>query len=248
MSTATRYVEFEGSRNFRDMGGIATATGITRRGVLYRSDRLSNLTVQDHRSLSDLGITTVFDMRVDEERAKAPNCLPSDPQLAQITHAFLPRHTHLMFERIRAGSLDPNAAFDAMLEQYRALATDHTVDYLAIINDILAHSDSPSVFHCTSGKDRTGMIAAILLLAIDASTADIVQDYVMTEGRIEKVDLFTDGTDPQIIDVLMAANPRYIQTAIAEMVAAYGSTQSYLEEGIGITAEMRQSLRSLLVE
>lgn len=248
MTTLIRYIEFQGSRNFRDMGGIAAATGITRHGVLYRSDRLSNFTPLDQRAFSDLGIATVIDMRLAEERRKAPNCLQSDPRLKQITHEFLPRHTARMIAGINSGTLNPNTAFDAMLAQYRALATDHTADYLAIIKNILAHSSSPSVFHCTSGKDRTGMVAAIILLMLDVPEAEIIRDYVMTEGRIEKVDLFADTVDPQVVDIIMAADPAYIETAIAEMIAAYGSTEAYLQEGIGITAEMRDSLRSLLIE
>jgi protein-tyrosine phosphatase len=248
MTAQNRYIEFQGSRNFRDMGGIATATGVTRRGIVYRSDRLSNLTPSDQRSLSDLGIATVIDMRLAEERNKALNTLLNDSGLTQIIHEFLPRHTGRMIAGINSGRLDPTTAYEAMLEQYRALAIDHTADYLAIIKDILAHSGSPLVFHCTSGKDRTGMVAAILLLMLDVSDAEIINDYAMTEGRIEKVDLFADGVDPKVVDVLMAADPSYIKTAIAQMIASYGSTESYVHDGIGITAEMREGLRTLLIE
>ncbi len=242
----SRHIDFEGVHNFRDLGGIATAHAVTQFGVLYRSDRLSGFTKNDHRAFCELGIATVIDMRVADERNKAPNCLPQDPLVKQITREFWPQHTVRMISDINAGKLDQTGARAAMLKQYGALATDHLPDYRAVIDDLLSHSCTPSVFHCTSGKDRTGMVAAIILLAIGVPQDAVIADYVLTDGRVAKVDIFGRHVNPNVIEVVMAATPDYIQAAIDAMVSSYGSIEAYLTNGIRLNRQKREDLRALL--
>lgn len=243
-----RNIAFEGTRNFRDLGGIAAGAGVTRFGIIFRSDRLSNLTTADGDALRALGITTIIDMRSHDERDRAPNRLPSDLPVRQITRAFLPRHTHQMFEAINSGDFGPTQAYAMMLRQYEALALDHTADYQRILDDLLAPEAIPAIFHCTSGKDRTGMIAAIILLALGASVEAVIDDYTLTQDRIDKVDFFNDTADPAAIDIVMAAKADYLEAAVAAMQRRYGSTERYLTEGIGLTPERRRRLTELLVD
>lgn len=242
-----RTLEFEGTRNFRDFGGIQTPTGPTRYGVLYRSDRLSNLTPEDGARLIELGITTVIDMRTAEERARAPNRLPPGTAVRQVARAFLPRHTLPMFDAINTGQIDRAGAYAMMIKQYEALALEHTADYGRIIDDLLAPGSVPAIVHCTSGKDRTGMVAAIILLALNVAPDAIAADYTMTQDRIEKVDYFTDSASAAAIEVIMAAKPDYIHAAIATMASEFGSVSAYLREGVGLDAEKCQALRAMLV-
>lgn len=243
-----RELDFEGTQNFRDLGGIPTPRGKTRFGVIYRSDRLSNLTARDGARIQDLGIRTIIDMRSDDERSRAPNRLPAGDGLIELSRAFLPRHTMSMFEAINSGEIDSAGAYKLMLKQYEALALDHVGDYRRIVDDLLAPGRVPAVVHCTSGKDRTGMVAAILLLALDAPTDAISEDYAMTEGKIEKVDYFNDSADDRAIEVIMGANPAYISTALSAMTAEFGSTDAYLRDGVGIDDTKRRKLAALLLE
>ncbi len=243
-----RYVEFEGTRNFRDLGGIPTPAGTTLYGVVYRSDRLSNLTDADRVHLKRLGITTIIDMRTHEEQLHAPNRLPADERLQEISRSFLPRRTLEIFAAINSGAYGVEAAYDAMLEQYKTLALEHATDYGRIIEDLLQPGITPAVVHCTSGKDRTGLVAAVILLALDAPRAEITADYVMTHNRIEKIDFFTDSADPHAIDVVMAADPAYLAAALAAMESEFGSVASYLREAVGMTFDKRRRLQALLVD
>jgi protein-tyrosine phosphatase len=243
-----RNIAFEGTRNFRDLGGIAAGPGVTRFGVIYRSDRLSNLTAADGNALRELGITTIIDMRSRDERDRAPNRLPSDLPARQIARAFLPRHTHAMIEAINSGQCDPAQAHAMMLRQYEALALDHTADYQQILDDLLAPEAVPAIFHCTSGKDRTGMIAAIILLALGASVEAIIEDYTLTQDRIDEVDFFNDIADPAAVAVVMAAKSAYLEAAVAAMHDRYGSTERYLTEGVGLTPERRRRLTEVLLD
>lgn len=243
-----RGIAFEGTRNFRDLGGIATASGITRFGIVYRSERLSNLTTADGAAFRALGIATIIDMRSNDERERAPNRLPLDLPVRQVARAFLPRHTHGLFEAINSGRCNAAQAHAMMLRQYEALALDHTADYRQILTDLLTPDGVPAVFHCTSGKDRTGMVAAIILLALGAPVEAVIEDYVQTHDRIEKVDFFNADADAGAIDVVMAAKPDYIDAALVAVRERYGSVERYLSEGIGLTAEQRQRLAALLLD
>lgn len=245
---ANRGITFEGTRNFRDLGGIATASGVTRFGVVYRSERLSNLTVADGAALRALGIATIIDMRSNDERDRAPNRLPGDLPARQIARAFLPRHTHGMIDAINSGRCNAAQAHALMLRQYEALALDHTADYRQVLADLLIPDGVPAVFHCTSGKDRTGMVAAIILLAIGAPVTAVIEDYTLTHDQIEKVDFFGDNADPGAIDIVMAAKADYLEAALAAMQTHYGSTERYLSEGIGLTATQRRALADLLLD
>lgn len=244
---ALRDLNFEGTRNFRDLGGIPTPAGATRRGVIYRSDRLCNLTDADHARLQELHIATVIDMRAADECERAPNRLPENPGLRQVSRPFLPRQTRQMFDAINAREYDADAAYAMMLKQYKTLTLEHAADYGRIIDDLLEPQTVPAVIHCTSGKDRTGMVAAILLLAVDAPVGAITADYMMTQDRIEKVDYFADTADPRAVDVVMAARPEYLHAAMAAMESEFGSVRLYLRDGVGITPEKRRGLRALLV-
>ncbi len=242
-----RAIDFHGTRNFRDLGGIPTASGNTRYGVIYRSDRLSNLTRADGEQLRELGIATIIDMRSAEERERAPNRLPPGTQVNQLERAFLPRHTLGMFDAINSGKYDAAATYAAMIRQYEALALDHTLDYRRIIDDLIAPGAAPAIFHCTSGKDRTGMIAAIILLALNAPIDAIASDYTMTQDRIEKVDYFADTADAKAVEIVMAANPDYIRAAFKAMETNFGSITLYLRDGVGVTPEKQRRLQELLV-
>jgi len=230
------------------MGGIPTLSGVTRFGIAYRSDRLSNLTEADGTALLAMGIVTIIDMRNEDERERAPNRLPASLHAQQISRDFLPRHTLGMFDAINSGAFDSRRAYETMLLQYEALALEHTDDYRRIIDDLLAPEAVPAIFHCTSGKDRTGMIAAIVLLALGASCEAITADYVMTHDRIEKVDYFQETADPGAIAVVMAADADYMETALASMRDRYGSTDRYLSEGVGVTPEKRRRLAQLFID
>jgi protein-tyrosine phosphatase len=248
VTKTVRKVDFAGTQNLRDLGGIPTVVGATRFGAIYRSDRLSNLSAADHVKIGDLGISTVIDMRIAEERVKAPNRLPVDGSVRQIVREFMPRRTARLLQGVNSGEFSAETTFHQMLEQYKSMALEHMGDYRGVIDDLLEHRHSPSVFHCTSGKDRTGMVAAILLLAIEASEEAIVADYVMTEGNIEKLDIFAASADPRAVDVVMSAKPDYICAAMGAMIDNFGSTAAYLREGIGLNEKKHELLRTLLVD
>lgn len=244
-----RHLKFEGACNVRDLGGLPTAHGrMTRHGVLYRSDTLAHLSAADLERLSQLELRTVVDLRTAEECARAPDRLPLGATLTLHNPGFLPKGNEEMFASINAGALDAQAAVAAMLVQYRSLTLEHLAEYRVFVSALLAPSRTPLLFHCASGKDRTGIAAAIVLLAVGVQRPWVVQDYVISNYQRRTVDLFVRAGPSPAVEQVMAADPRYIEVAMTAMTEAFGSIDAYLEQGLGIDSAARRHLEKLLVD
>jgi protein-tyrosine phosphatase len=242
-----RHVRLDGALNVRDLGGLATFDGkLTRHGVLFRADTLAHLTAADQVRLGALGLTTVVDLRTDEERVRAPDRLPEGPAPVVQALGFLPRGNVEMFSAINAGRLDAEDAVQAMMAQYRNLALEHHDRYQAFVETLLGPGSRPLLFHCASGKDRTGIAAAIVLLALDVPRATVLEDYAISNFQRRPIDLFTAGASAPAVEQVMAANPCYLEAAFKAMEEASGSIQAYLAE-LGLDSEARRHLRALLV-
>lgn len=171
---------FEQIPNFRDLGGLPAAGGLVRRGVLFRSATLHLASERDAQRLTDLGVRTVIDLRSDEERTRWAS-----------TGSFEPRTVvHAPLLRAPWASDDLSARGDAAtflarryLEMLRGSA-----DVITSILHLLADAEHHGVvFHCAAGKDRTGILAAVLLgvLGVDADT--IADDYHATAPEMDDV-------------------------------------------------------------
>ena len=245
---AHRHVALEGARNFRDLGGLATRDGgITRHGIVYRSDALSSLSPRDHSKLMALNLTTVVDFRTDDEREREPDRLPPDDDLKIITSGFFPQGNREMIVDINSGKLDTPGAHAAMLEQYRNLALDHCAIYRELIDAVLTPGQTPLVFHCASGKDRTGLAAAVILLAVGVAPELVVEDYTISNFQRRPVHLFGPAPRNPAVEQVMSAVPDYIEYAIRAMHEVYGSIESYLVDGIKLDRATRALLKALLV-
>jgi protein-tyrosine phosphatase len=185
MDSASRLVALEGSYNFRDLGGYPTADGRTVRwGRLFRSDALHELTAGDVVDLRGLGLRTVVDLRTERELDRSGR-----GPLETEDVAF--HHLAVVQEGVRGdGTADgeavaaPAPAGDDLAERY--------LWYLDVGGDALARALTlfgdaehyPLVFHCAAGKDRTGVLAALVLELLGVEREVIVADYVVTAERI----------------------------------------------------------------
>ena len=247
-ATQRRWIALDGTRNCRDLGGIPVKHGTTKYGVLYRSDALNLLTHADQQRLSELGLSAILDFRVDFEITKAPNRLNDTLAALQKSRSFLPKSTHALFDMVNNGEIDGEGVQHYMCEQYKILTLEHTHEYRQVLDDILAANGQSLLFHCTSGKDRTGMLSAIVLASVDASEDEIIADYTLTNGRIEPIAYLKEARDPTIVQHIMAAAPAYIQTSLQTMREEFGSVNNYLSDALGLSSDERSTLRALLVE
>ena len=246
---SARILRFDGARNVRDLGGIPLPDGgQTRFGVMYRADGLSRLSDADLTRLSALGIRTVVDLRYDEERARAPDRLPAENPPAVYERGFLPRGSVEMFAGLNEQGADAAEAFRLMQHNYRRIPHEHREEFRDLMHFLVKADTAPHLIHCTSGKDRTGLLAAFVLRALGAAVDDVVADYELSTVEHQPVDAFGPRADPQAVATVMAAHAEYILAALAAIDSRYGSFDAYLRDALGFGTAERDTLSALLRE
>jgi len=165
--------------NFRDIGGYHTIDSLTvSKGLVYRSDHLSRLTVEDQQLLQQLEIKVVCDLRTTREQKKSPDLLPTD---GSIRLQSLPVEANnfdpaIVSDRLKAGD-DAWLTMDFFIDLYRSYLDDFGPVWGEVLRLAAERHNLPMVFHCTGGKDRTGICAALLLKALGVSETDIIADH-----------------------------------------------------------------------
>lgn len=244
---AHRRIPFEGACNCRDLGGLRTTDGRrTRPGVVYRSDALATLTVGDQAALAELGVRAIYDLRTEDERTRHPNRLPVPPPV-QHAFGFIPQGNLNMFEAVNSGAWSAEDTRRAMQSQYERLILDHTDCLAGVYRGLLREEGRPAVLHCASGKDRTGIASAVLLLAIGVGRQDVIEDYVISNFQRRPVALFTDGAPAAAVEQIMCASADYLDTALQAAERVFGSFDDFLARGVGLTDLERIALAELLV-
>lgn len=245
-----RRLTFEGAVNFRDLGGYAVAGGRrTRWRRLFRSDSLADLTEADQARLTALGLHALIDFRLPSERQRKPNRLPVGATLRTVEIGFVPQGTLGMLRQVLAGTIDPTSIEREVVSHYRCFPVDHHAEYRAMLAQIEEAEGRPVLIHCTSGKDRTGYSAAVILMALGASRAVILEDYALTNSyRRDIRHLLAPDAPPAVLTTLTAALPKYLQAAFETIDSTYGSDEAYLAQGLGLDEARRQRLIDLLTE
>lgn len=174
-----RIIELEGAFNVRDLGGLPTTDGYeVRFGKLFRSDALGRLTDQDMALMQRYGISTVLDLRTDDEIM--------EHGIARLV-ANGTRHVHIrLMEQDPAEPL-PSHPSRTLGELYSHMARTGPARFVETITFLGQSSNMPTVFHCAAGKDRTGITAALVYSVLGVDREDIIRDYVITEEAMQRV-------------------------------------------------------------
>jgi protein-tyrosine phosphatase len=246
-----RLIPLEGAVNFRDLGGFRTGDGRTVRWrTLFRSDSLHELTPADVAVLRDeLGVVTVVDLRSDEELARTPtNPLEA---VAEILH-------HPIFRAAdRPADEDPEEAARrraelTLAEMYLGMF-DRLGDNLAAGVTAVATAPGPAVFHCAAGKDRTGVMAAVLLSLLGVPDPDIAADYAATTAALPAIHARLrampgyDDTLRELPPETMHAQYETMEHLLAAVAERWGSVAGWAVEH-GIPGSAVDALRSRVLE
>ena len=241
-----RVWRLDGATNFRDLGGYLGAGGRPLRWRrLFRSDHLGALSDDDRRRLAPLGLARTFDFRGRAEREATPYQLDGATQHAL---SIEPIVTQQMNELVARGeTLTPAAVIDLMKGLYRSLVNDEAPRYAELFAHLL-HDDTPVVIHCTAGKDRTGIAAALILLALGVERTTIAQDYLLTNEVYHHPPLASSRTPPEVLAVLWRVQQSFLDVALEAIALDHGGIDRYLERRLGLTPAARRALADRYLE
>jgi protein-tyrosine phosphatase len=255
-----RQLPFENAPNFRDLGGYKSSDGRSVRwGMVYRSGELSKLSADDEYYLERLGLKRIVDFRSEKERSEAPDRVAPDSAIAMVRMPMpvFGADFSMIKEMIDSGNLERDKLANVLVVANRQLVTDYTDVYKQWFDDLLATNGMPMMFHCTAGKDRTGLAAALLLLALDVPMDTVMNDYLATNtytaDKIDKTIRWVNygslfQTDGEALRPVLGVEKAYLEAAFATIDREYGSLDNYFVEGLGLTADKRQQLKNLLLQ
>lgn len=292
-STPNRVIAISGSLNFRDLGGYPASDGKTTKwGKVYRSAQLDRLSDEGISTLAKLDIKTVVDLRFTEETQRYPTIQSavsnaemlswheewlkeqtaseaaveensktrSQPSLAE-QHATEMR----LSWRESLASNDPDAVREAMRTNYPVKLYSHAKIYRRMLVR-LAEGNTPLVFHCAAGKDRTGVAAALILSLLGVSDDVIIEDYMLTqeliEGRMESwlaggaadSDKYQDfqsqmaNHSADVLAPIFRADRAYIETLLDYVNSQYNGFDNYAREKLNLDAGFTAELKNALLE
>lgn len=243
--------------NFRDIGGIRVKDGTLRRGVIYRSEGPASFEADHRAELKNLGIRVVCDLRSEFEQQAAPNDWADDARLLSFDIiADVRAQSDAAWSPLRSNPTAEGAR-ETMANNYRAMPAA-IAPHLPNLVSALEARETPVLVHCTAGKDRTGVMVALLLALLGASEHDIFRDYLLSEtfgqqpGRnaiardhYEKSLGFVP--DEAVVQAFVGVDPSYLQAALDVLPEKWGSTDNYFAAA-GIDAARRAALVAALVE
>ena len=257
---AARVLPLEGGRNFRDLGGYPAMDGKSVRwGRLYRSGAMHRLTPADYRYLAGLDIAVICDFRANQERIDEPtDWQAGDVEMMNWDYEMDMSALGAAF----GGDMSPERSAAAMTAFYRQMPVIYGERYAEMFQRIAA-GDLPMVFHCSAGKDRTGLAAALILSALGVPREVILEDYAMSDDLVDYMaDLreARESIDPEspnavwallpedVIAPFMASDPAYLAAALDQIEADHGSIDAYLRDELGVTDAALAGMRASLLE
>lgn len=249
-----RRIDFEGCFNFRDLGGWRTHDGRTVVWKkLYRADSVHLMTPEDaDRARTDLGLRTLLDLRHEMEIAFGGAGLLADNGMHRL-HLSLRSRDAAVIDSSANAAPSADRSPDTMVAQYLGIL-DVSSDMIVAAVDAIATADAlPAVFFCAAGKDRTGVLSAVILGALGVVDEDIVTDYVLTAETIDEVigrfaanprgpAMYRDNPPSHF-----APHAETMERVLAHVAETYGSFADYLlAKGLGPDA--LTTLRGELLE
>lgn len=252
-----RFLPFESSLNFRDLGGYRTYTGRTvRPGQVFRAGLLSELSAIDQQGLLDLGIRQVIDLRTPKEIERKPDRLPAALADGWVhIPAYVESNSSEFLKRLvrYRGRLDR-----ALAAGYLELIDRRAAQFGVMIRRIAADEGTPALIHCTAGKDRTGLLSALILSVLGVPDETVVADYSLTNHHADQIRVVSEpdmrrirrlGLSAAATQPLLIADPDNMRAVMTHLKQRYGSTERYLLTEAGLTpAELARLRANLLVE
>lgn len=245
MTTSTnsldRLLKLDGAFNVRDIGGYTTSDGRSvQSGRLFRADGLHKLSEQDQALLLGRGIQTVIDLRHEHELLQKRNVFADSTAVRYHNVSLINPATTTMGSIRSLGDM-----YVRMLDECGPLLRE--------VFELIANAEGTSVlFHCAAGKDRTGVVAALLMNLAGVPREAIVSDYAETEINLAPIMEELRGDRPEAMpeamyEVFLGSAPSNMEQMLDHLQAAYGDAEQYFAS-IGLEDKQIEALRRKLLE
>ena len=242
-STLTRHLGLEGTYNLRDLGGYGTLDGRTTRWrTFFRSDSLHRLPPAAQTTLLDYGVRTVIDLRRSDELHVAPNVFASSPAVTY-------HQVSLLVDTPPMRGVRPRP----LVETYWMILDERQEQLRQALATLAAPEGLPALVHCTAGKDRTGVLVALVLGVVGVPTTTIVEDYALTAQYLVGTYLeevrqraARNGIPWEWYQHQVDCHPEFMHTTLQYLEERYGNITTYVRT-IGLSDEQCDRLRQALV-
>jgi hypothetical protein len=214
LSPRSRHIPLDGTRNVRDVGGYPAAGGrFTRWRTLLRSDELTRIPERTRRYLLGLGLRQVIDLRWPEELTRAPHAFRDVPGVRYHSIPLL------------ADDPTPHSGLDG---SYRYVFDARATQLAEVVRALLEPDALPAVIGCAAGKDRTGVVIALLLDLCGVPRDVIVEDYAASARHFAKPVSLMDPADWRHPPLLVDSPPEYMAGALEHLDARHGGARELL--------------------
>lgn len=238
--------------NFRAVGNMKNIEGRTlKQDFFYRSGQLSKLKKGSFAQIENLGIKEVIDLRNSKEIAQKPDHLPKEIMYKNYS-AFEDEGDQLDQAKklVLKGKVNGADADQRMIDFYREYVTENPVIIKKIITETL-ESKNPVLYHCTAGKDRTGIVTALILTILRFDKETIYNEYLLSNNYrkdlVQKrlrlannLHFLYPKMDIQVLEKLSWVEKRYLDAAFGEINKKYGSTDAYIQQALEISETKRR--------
>ena len=254
-------LRLKGAPNFRDLGGYLTTDGRrVRRGKLFRSEGLNQLEAEDYAALNDLGIRLICDLRSDFERERKPTVWPSyllPKTLVMDVNADLRAGKSDLWGMLREDPTE-RGVLALMMHVYRFVPEALGKHLGNFFNAVTDEEQLPLILHCSAGKDRTGVLSAVLLTALGVPRETVIADYMKTNEYRDAVKLKKKvielmlpilGTAPpdDVVEIMAGVHADYLNASFDAIDTQYGSIERYLESA-GVDKAQAAKFSALMLE
>ncbi|KAI3616495.1 protein tyrosine serine phosphatase [Moniliophthora roreri] len=246
------FVTVEGVINVRDLGGYRSTSFVnktTKRRLLYRSAELASVTEKGKKQLKELGISKVFDLRSDTEIEKYNSPLPSIDGVEIVRTPVFKKEDYSPEMMAKRYQLYASGKTEAFMELYSQILDHGGLPFGQILRHVRDRPNEGCLFHCTAGKDRTGLIAAIILKLAGVDNQQIAEDYALS--RVGREPARAKIMQRLSIEPLFASNNEAALNMSETMTAflylledKYGGVENYCKQYLGLIDDDITTIRN----